>query len=394
MAAIKLLKSRDDKMKIRRQSESYNRAFSDWRKTHRQTLGYYPGDSKSNTFTFTNSVFANAQTQNNRRTELAAYKKTLNFIGRLILIISLFIILFEVGVSYIVEYLSDNIIYDYHKGELYGTDGLLISIIKSGVCAIFAYGTIIVSGTLYLKIPATVVFPFALISKRMFPIGIAVAASLSAVGIFLRRAIGISEFQFIEATQRVGGFPLETFLQLLIYILIIPILSELAFRGVLLSLLRQFGDVSAVILSAVISAVTTCALLSVNITGVSDEPFPAVMILIFPMTFLQHLVFGYFAFTSGSVATPICMSIFISTANGAYILLSELQNDAGVYIVALICFAAGFISILNLCIEHSDEIELSSMNNSLKPSVKFLSAVSPGFLLPLLLLILTAFIPS
>jgi hypothetical protein len=394
LAAIKFLTSRDDKLKIRRQSETYNRSFAEWRKSHRQTLGYYPGDTESGTFTFTNSVFINAEASSNRRTELAAYKKTLSFIGKLILFIGVFIALFHVGIPYIIEYVNDNIVYDYHKGELYGPDGKLFSIIIAGSCAVFCYSVILISGTLLLKIPAAVVFPIVPVVKKMFPVGIAVALSLAAVGIFLRRIFGIAEFAFIINPERTGEFPLETVIQLGIYIIIIPILSELAFRGVLLSLLRQFGDESAVILTAVLSAVTSCTLLSANITGVVDEPFPASMVLIFPMAFLQHLVFGYFAFTSGSVATPICMSIFIATASGAHILLSDLQNEAGVVIVAFICFAAGFFAILSLMTEHTDDIELISARGSLKTSAVFLSIVSPEFLLPLFLLILTAFIPN
>jgi hypothetical protein len=394
LAAIKLLTNHDDKLKIRRQSETYNRTFAEWRKSHRQTLGYYPGDTGSGTFTFTNSVFVNAEASSNRRTELAAYKKTLNFIGRLILFISIFIVLFHVAIPYIIEYAHEGIVYDYHEGELYGPNGKLMSIIIAGACAVFCYSVILISGTLLLKIPAAVVFPIVPTVPRMLPVGIAVAASLTAVGTFLRRIFGISEFNFIINPERIGEFPLETVIQLGIYVIIIPILSELAFRGVLLSLLRQFGDESAVILTAVLSAVTSCTLLSANITGVVDEPFPAVMVLIFPMAFLQHIVFGYFAFTSGSLATPICMSIFIAAGNAAHILLKDLQNDAGVYIVALICFAAGFVAIINLMAEHSDDIELISVRGSLKTSAVFLSIVSPEFLLPLFMLILTAFIPN
>jgi hypothetical protein len=394
LAAIKFLTARDDKLKIRRQSETYNRAFAEWRKSHRQTLGYYPGDTGSKTFTFTNSVFINAEASSNRRTELAAFKKTLSFIGRLILFISVFIVFFHVGIPYIIEYAFDGIVYDYHEGELYGTDGKLMSIIIAGSCAVFCYSVILISGTLLLKIPAAVVFPIVPVIKKMFPVGIAVALSLAAVGTFIRRIIGISEFGFIVNPESTGEFPLETIIQLGIYVIIIPILSELAFRGVLLSLLRQFGDVSAVVLSAMLSAVTSCALLSANITGVVDEPFPGVMVLIFPMAFLQHLVFGYFAFTSGSVGTPICMSIVIAAANAAHILLLDLQSVSGIYIVALICFAAGFFAILSLMTDHTDDIELISANNSLKTSAIFLSIVSPEFLLPLFLLILTAFIPN
>jgi hypothetical protein len=394
LAAIKFLTSRDDKLKIRRQSETYNRSFAEWRKSHRQTLGYYPSDTGSGTFTFTNSVFINAESSSTRRTELAAYKKTLNFIGKLILFIGIFIVIFHVVIPYIIEYTGSNIVYDYHKGELYGQNGKLFSIIIAGACAVFCYSVILISGTLLLKIPAAVVFPIIPTVPRMFPVGIAVAASLAAVGTFLRRIFGVAEFAFIMNPERVGEFPLETVIQLGIYVIIIPILSELAFRGVLLSLLRQFGDESAVILTAVLSALTSCTLLSANITGIVDEPFPAAMVLIFPMAFLQHLVFGYFAFTSGSVGVPICMSIFISAANVAHILLLDLQNEAGVVIVAFICFAAGFLAILNIMREHSDDIELSTTNNTLKTSAVFLSIVSPEFLLPLFLLILTAFIPN
>jgi membrane protease YdiL (CAAX protease family) len=190
-----------------------------------------------------------------------------------------------------------------------------------------------------------------------------------------------------------GFFTPQVIARVILYAIVIPTLCELAFRGVLLQFLRQFGDVSAVITTAFLSTLTVCALVNGDITGLTVDYFPYYMVMMSPMWFLAAICYGYFTFTSGSVVTPILMSIMMSFGNIAYVLLSELQNDAGVYITSLVCFAAGFFALLSVMREHSDEVELRS-----RPSItlgsKVIAVISPEFLLPIVLLMMSCFLPN
>lgn len=385
MSGVRFSVSRDTKIKIRNQSDTYNRAYSDWRKAN-SSLGYYP---EGNTYSFTNAYTDGISI--NKRSELTVYRNTLRFIGKLTIAAAIIVIVFETLIPLFISIISDNLVYDFYSGTLYGKGGETLSFVLSAVCAAFCYGLVLTAGALILKIPGSVTFPLSISSHRMFRTGIAAAAAISAVNICCRKLIGIPEFSFDTS---VSGFSsAETIIRLIIYAVILPVLSELAFRGVLLQLLRQFGDVSAVITCAFLSSVTVCAVVNADITGVTGEPFPLYIVMMFPMTFLAAICSGYFTFTSGTIITPIIMSIIYALGNISYILLSELQNDAGVYITSLVGFAAGFIAILSVMREHSYAVELRP-NHSLTIGTKVLTAISPEFLLPLLFLIFSCFIPN
>jgi membrane protease YdiL (CAAX protease family) len=274
---------------------------------------------------------------------------------------------------------------------LFGVNGETVSLLLSIICVLVCYGLVILSGISVLKIPLNVTFPIAVSSKRMFFTGIAAAAALAAANVCYRKAFGVSEVIFDTSFD--GSVTPQMIARVIMYAIIIPSLCELAFRGVLLQLLRQFGDVSAVITTAFLSTLTVCALVNGDITGLTGDAFPYYIVMMFPMWFLAAICYGYFTFTSGSVLMPILMSIFMSLGNISYILLSELQNDAGVYITSIVCFAAGFFALMSVMREHSDEVELRS-NHTISFSSKVFAVISPEFLLPIVLLMMSCFLPN
>jgi membrane protease YdiL (CAAX protease family) len=326
-----------------------------------------------------------------KRSETALYKRILAFLGKLIFVSAFIILLFETFIPFLIGHFSEKLVFDFYSGMLYGTGGEPVSLLLSIICAFLCFGLFIFAGILIKKIPVRVTFPLGISSKRMFLTGIAAAASIAAINVCYRKLFGVPEI-FFDTSPEVFFTPV-TIIRVVIYALVIPILCELAFRGVLLQLLRQFGDVSAVITSAFLSTVVVCALVNADITGIHGEMFPQYMIMMFPMWFLAAICAGYFTFTSGSVITPIAMSVFISCGNIAYILLSELQNDAGVYITSLVCFAAGFFAVLYVMREHSDEVELR-FNHKVRVGTKIFTVISPGFLVPVVLLVMSCFLPN
>ncbi|MDR0903603.1 MAG: CPBP family intramembrane metalloprotease [Ruminococcus sp.] len=385
-ATIKFSANRDARLKIRRQSESFNRAYSQWRKDNDGDLGFYPEQS---VYSFTNTNIGSVPLS--KRSETAVYKRVIAFLGKIILTLAAFILLFETIIPFLIGRFSEKLVFDFYNGMLYGSNGEFTSLLLSIIDVILCFGLIIFTGVLVLKIPANVTFPLSISSKRMFFTGIAAAAALSAINVCYRKLFGVPEFFFDTSAE--GFFTPQTIIRIVMYAVIIPILCELAFRGVLLQLLRQFGDVSAVITSAFLSTVTVCAVINSDITGLHGEAFPIYVVMMFPLWFLAAICFGYFTFASGSVITPILMSVVISCGNIAYVLLAELQNDAGVFITSLVCFAAGFFAVLSIMREHSDEVELR-LNHTVSISTKIFSVMSPGFLVPVVMLIMSCFLPN
>jgi membrane protease YdiL (CAAX protease family) len=373
-------------LKIRRQSEAYNRAYSDWRKANNGDLGYYP---ERNTYSFSNAHLDSDS--RNRRSEITVYKRIIAFLGKLMLASAFFILLFETIIPFLVGMFSEKLIYDFYGGMLFGVDGERISLLLSIICVLVCYGLVILAGISVLKIPLNVTFPLSVSSKRMFFTALAAAAALAAANVCYRKTFGVSEVIFDTSLD--GFFTPQVIARVVMYAIIIPTLCELAFRGVLLQFLRQFGDVSAVITTAFLSTLIVCALVNGDITGINGDVFPYYVVMMFPMWFLAAICYGYFTFTSGSVITPILMSIMMSFGNIAYVLLSELQNDAGVYITSLVCFAAGFFALMSVMREHSDEVELRS-NPTISFGSKVVAVISPEFLLPIVLLMMSCFLPN
>jgi membrane protease YdiL (CAAX protease family) len=330
-----------------------------------------------------------------KRAEFAAYRRTLSFIGSLLVIFSGTALLFAFFIPYLISLFTHGYTYDFYSGHIYGENGVMLSLILTAAGSLTAYIAMIAVGVLYLKIPVNVIFPVNIISKRLCVSGVLIAPMLSAVTLIYRRSIGFPAFTLLFGSDEHNGF---TAVRIILYVLLIPVLSELAFRGVLLTLLRQFGDISAVIVTALLSSTATCAVMGGNLLGVSVADMPLLPLALFPASFLCSLCYGYFTFASGSVVTPILMKIIVSGANVLYLALCDTVNTGTsnliLYIAGFAVFLCGFFTVLRIIINAEDDIEIIGNKNYLTPADKIYCMTQPMFILPFLFLVLVSILPN
>ena len=144
---------------------------------------------------------------------------------------------------------------------------------------------------------------------------IAIALGLLALGTLFtdisNNFLGLFQIKLLKSDILIpdGFFPLLLFL--MNYVLIIPFLEELLFRGIILHTFRRFGDLFALIISALFYAM-------------AEETYTS-----FISTFLFGIVVGYFVLHSRSIFTGILMHIF---QNIIIVILSiftsALESDA------------------------------------------------------------------
>jgi membrane protease YdiL (CAAX protease family) len=401
MASYKFSKDQNNRVKIRRQTEYYNRVFTDWRKDNSHSVGFYPEKTKELSYTDTaNSDMEfftfNESHGSERRAEFGAFRRSLSFIGILMFLATAIIFLYQLFLPMIIGFVNPQYTYDYFGGMIYHDSGsFTFSLIIGGIGTFAVYAIIIAVGIRILRIPLSVVFPTTIISSKLTVAAFPTALSLAVFCIFYRDIVHIPEFTL---TTGVSNSVLGTIFRYALYIIIIPLLSELAFRGVLLQFLRQFGDVSAVIISAILSSVTACAVMGGNMLGLTTNTPISGTLAAFPITLLCALCYGYFTISSGTILIPIAMKMLIAVCNILHMLfISVASSEVSVFvnsISACILFFGCVAMLINVICRNSDEIELQNNQNFLSTTDKLFCITSPGFLLPVILLIFTMFIPK
>jgi membrane protease YdiL (CAAX protease family) len=397
MANVKFSSGTFDKANIRRQSEHYNRSYIEWRKKHNRTLGFYPDSS----FVYASVVdpdmdlHASETGSFERRAEFAAYRRTLSFIGGLLVIFSVAAILFAFIIPFAADFLTDYYTYDFFSGHLYGSGGTVLSLVLAAGGALTAYIAMIAVGVLLLKIPVNVIFPMTVISKRLCVSGVLIAPMLGTVSLILRRVLGFPAFTLLFGNVEPKGF---TITRIIIYMILIPVLSELAFRGVLLTLLRQFGDVSAVITTALLSSTATCAIMGSNLLGIAVPNVVAFPLAMFPGAFFCSLCYGYFTFASGSVITPIIMKMIVSAGNIFYLAIHFMVDSETAHTIlfaaGLVCFVCALVTIIGVMHKPADDLEIIGNKNYLTPTDKIFCLIHPTVVMPFLLLVLVSVLPN
>jgi membrane protease YdiL (CAAX protease family) len=401
MASYKFSKDQNSRLKIRRQTEYYNKVFADWRKTHSHSVGFYPENSEANIYA--DIAYADMQsfsliekTGYEKRAEFAAFRKSLSFIGILMLLATAAIFIFQLFLPLLVGLLNPRYTYDYFGGMVYdGSGSFTLSLIIGGLGALATYTVIIAVGLKLLDIPLSIVFPTRVISHKLTVAAFPTALTLAVICIFYRHMVNVPAFMLsLNSASTAGDF----ISRIILYVIIIPLLSELAFRGVLLQFLRQFGDVSAVIITAALSSFTACAVMGGNMFGITTNMPITGTLAAFPISLLCAFCYGYFTISSGSVFTPIAMKMLIAIANIIHLIIYEYTptefSVTILLIIAIVIFIGCVIMIINVLCNNSDEIELQNNKNTLSGGDKLFCMTAPAFLLPVLLLIFTLFIPK
>ncbi|MCI7766827.1 MAG: hypothetical protein MSJ26_02445 [Oscillospiraceae bacterium] len=128
-------------------------------------------------------------------------------------------------------------------------------------------------------------------------------------------------------------------------VVIVPVISEVVHHGIILQILKQFGDGYALIVTSIIAALTSCNF------------------HIFLFTFTIMLITGFFVVRSGSILTGFIMRIVISGSVYFLTFLKTVGLPEGVYMtitsaLLFVYISAGFAAVSVFIKKHSNKINL------------------------------------
>lgn len=190
----------------------------------------------------------------------------------------------------------------------------------------------LISGNLALLLPflllvyVTRIPTRELINFRPFHASVTVPSMFIALGasvigyvssIMLSTFLGFFHLQPVMSDLSFPEEPLATFFFLLNLTVIAPIVEEIVFRGVIMNLLRRFGDCFALLLSSLLFAAVHMNLVQM------------------PNAFIMGLVIGYFSLCTGSLWTGVCIHML---NNALVMLLNGLLNLVPVEAQLLVMF--------------------------------------------------------
>lgn len=210
---------------------------------------------------------------------------------------------------------------------------------------------------------ASVTVPSMFIALGASVIGYMASITLSSVLALFGLQPVMSDISFPEE-------PLAIFLFLLNLTVIAPIAEEIVFRGVIMNLLRRFGDCFALLLSSLLFAAVHMNLVQM------------------PNAFIMGLVIGYFSLCTGSLWTGVCIHML---NNALVMLLNGLLYAVPVEAQLLVMFAvyalylaAALVAMLVLLRNHPDIFffhRSSTLSTERKKYSTFFSALTMIFCL-------------
>lgn len=199
-----------------------------------------------------------------------------------------------------------------------------------------------------IKMPRKLLMPMKIYNKPLFGIAVpmamltfGIATVLSNIQHAFVSLIGIDPNYSVWIPQNKLCFALSALLSAVI----IPIISEIIHHGIILQILKQFGDGYALVLTSIIAAATTGNYHS------------------FLFSFTTMLVIGFFVVRTGSLATGFIMRIVISSTVYFLTVIRCLQAPEGMYMTATVMLLlayiiVGFIAVAGFIKKHSNKIGL------------------------------------
>ncbi len=325
----------DDKLNIKYQDREYNESYKKWRRENKDSLGFFFVE-KPDRLTYRDGVgFINDHPEIH---EERSIRRAINILGGILL----FRVLFDIFTTYILTYLLEktgaDIRYDLFDKKFYGDETLIINLqfIMNIMAMIIPVGFL--AG--YLHMPLNVMLPMKINNKPMFAFSVpfmllicGVCSSMSMIYEHILSALNID-------TSRTLFFPDDAkgmIFMAAANIIIIPAISELCTRGVILQFTRQFGDGIAIIITSLITSA-----MCYDITQ-------------FCFIFIASVAIGYFTIRTGSVITAVVMRITMNFFS--YLLYYfDYIRDSDIFIM-IVVFAAiiiGFVSTVMFFYRHSE----------------------------------------
>lgn len=199
-----------------------------------------------------------------------------------------------------------------------------------------------------INMPKKLLVPVKIYNKPMFHIAVpmamltfGIATVLSNVQSAAAALMGVDPSFDVWVPQN----KMCLFLSALLTAVIIPIISEIVHHGIILQILKQFGDGYALILTSIIAAMT------------------AGNYHTFLFTFTTMLVIGFFVVRSGSIVTGFIMRMVISGSVYFLTVMKYADLPDGMYmsITAALLFVyvtIGFTAVSEFIKKHSNKISL------------------------------------
>jgi membrane protease YdiL (CAAX protease family) len=275
--------------------------------------------------------------------EYSAYSGAASFLGTLVLACAVIHFIFTPIIPLILDALPLDFGFDLWNSTYYGDTKVVFILDTLQKSAGFIL--IIIAGLWGGKLPVRVLFTKKIRSKAAFAASIGAALSLGAI--------------YIIMVKLTGGVLLPTALdipllpQILLSLFVIPVLCEIAYRGVLLFIFRQYGDFAAIITVSI-----AASLLQFDFR-------------LIPGAIIVSAVLCYFSLAAENIIVPALMHLIM---NGVIVLYSIFNtrspDSSAVLLLFAVCFAAGVIACIYLLKKHPEDVETEWVKDPLRSSDK------------------------
>lgn len=279
----------DDRLNWRYQDKQYNESFKKWRKQKQDSVGFYFVE-KPGRLTYQDGVgFINDYPETH---EAKAFRKALTMLGLILLYRVIVDIFFKYFLPPVMEKMGMNIYYSAFTGELYGSSTIIAVLdILSPILGRLVPTALLIK---HLEIPFSVMLPTRISNKPMFAFSF--PAALLTAGVCSVMAYFYNRILFAFKIDAMSSYLIDPETDSLVYtvlvnLLIVPAISELCTHGVILQLVRQFGDGTAIFITSFIIASSAYDIVS------------------FPFVAVTSFAAGYFVIRTGSVITGIVMRV-------------------------------------------------------------------------------------
>ena len=345
---------------LKSQDKEYNEMYRKWRIEHKQDYGFYFFDNSDELTYRDGEGFI---TEYPEAAERSAVTGIHSLVANALIIYIVINLIFE-AVDYFaplksVHDLAYNSVGFYTGKEIYAiVMTYAVNIIRRIIPILY-----IVHKT---NIPMRVLVPLKITNKPLFIMALPMTLCIMGINIMLSKF----EFMFvgflgIDGRNRIWlpDEPIPSVMYCLLYILIIPILSEFMHRGLIMQVLRQFGDGYALVATSIFAAITIGS----------------------PGTYLFHfvssLIIGYFSIRTGSFITAVIMRVTMCTSSYFMTVIRDSGKFTDTYIIitliiVVVYLTIGVFSLIAFMKNHSNKISLPLYEMYLNRRERFMCCVT------------------
>lgn len=342
------------------QDDEYNKAYKKWRSDKNNVYAYnYVKDTREHTY-LDGVGFIN---QNPAATEKKSLSKNMEVIGIILIITFLIEILGQYVYVKLASFFGCYGEYDLINGISNASDCYVV--LSSYLVQIIGRVVPILLLFYFMKLPKAVLFPTKILNKDSHLISVP----------FLMVITVLCNYCFTAYDKLLGFFNIEVnivsffmpktlemnVLVILLNVIIVPVLSEILLRGVIMQSLRQFGNGFALLTTSIISAMMYHAM---------SQAFYA---------FILSLIIGYFVLRTGSLLTGMLMHIVAIASIFGYSLLDFYCKPIEVTfiwsVIQFFCILIGLIAILGYIYNKKSLLVLNMQQTYVSTKEKLLTSL-------------------